>query len=140
MYILDFIKFAHDNSDDFINYLEAIMDARGMIYLVCPSHMQTIIDLAEKQHNINYLDEFGVDESPIHILVSKYNYISIWYDNIMIHKINRLQERSLKLLKKYKLLSNDCNVTISNEYDNYLYRKSLFTNNTNTLEPISGTE
>lgn len=142
---LQFIKLANENIDYFTNYLEIIIDDNGYIYLATPSHTEALIKLAESQHN--FCDEIGHQYLITEYIISKYNYIAVWYNGIVasglsdssgrpftellspesadsilktLKTINKKQLRTLKILHNSGLLAKNYQIKYTCEYQTSL--------------------
>lgn len=131
MYINDFIKYLKDHKDQYRNYLEIIISPLGKVYLATPCHQEALVIIGALINKVSvkeYKQSIPKYCSPIHWVVSKEKYISVWYDHIIIpeNKITRFQRRVLQILQREGFLSKTIKEEKTNEYQRYLKRKELY--------------
>lgn len=131
MNINDFIVYLNQHKDQYRNYMEIVLSPLGQVCLAHPCHTEKLLELAAKKYNISkeeYKQSVPKSCSPIHWVVSKENYISVWFDNIIVPKngFSRFQKRTIKILQDKGFLSKTLNVETTDEYQRYLKRKELY--------------
>ena len=128
MNILEFLQYVKNHESEFIRYCEVIIDKLGRVHLAVPCHVETAIRIASEKNKmsvIDYKNEIPVLCSPLHWTLSKDNMVAVWYNYVIRPvKLTRFQIRTLGLLDEYGIISEVCNITITNEYMNYMYMVS----------------
>ena len=86
----EFIKIHNpkNGTDKWICYNESIITPDHKIIAARPSHEMCLVMLVMQSQNISYKElkrMIPVYASPIHYIVERYHYISIWYDHIVIY-------------------------------------------------------
>ena len=125
--INEFIEYAKENPTSFIKYCEVVIDRFGNIYMVKPSHMETLIYLDRTKHKMSrdeYLETIPTFVAVDEYIISKEKYIAVWYSYIKIPKdgINSRQKRSLDILLRNGLISDSYDVKLCDEYQLYQWR------------------
>ena len=132
MDIIEFIKFTKQYKYKFINYCEVLIDPKGYIIITNPSHVLTAITYIATHNNKTIEEvrnEVPIEYSPLHWYIYKYGLMSVWYD-YCLHSTykkcpTKFQKRSLNLLIRKGLVSNNITITRAYEYTLYLKRKSM---------------
>jgi glycogen debranching enzyme len=132
MNVIEFIDYVNTHKEEFTCYCEILIDKLGFIYLARPNHQNAIIAIAAKQNNQTfeeYHKEIPKECSPLHWTVSKDNIIAIWYDiAITPLKLNRFQERTLRILHRNGIIAKYVKHIQTSEYQRYLQRLELVKN------------
>lgn len=135
MSILEFLDLVKKDPLKWINYCEIIILNNGAIELATPSHQEKLIELYCKYEGITkeqFKKEFPRELDIVSFICEKYSLISIWYRQVICTKPNRFQKRTLDLLKKNGLISENITHKLPKEYSWYLnnrdrVRSLLFT-------------
>ena len=126
--INDFIDYCKKNPNEYRQYCEVILDRFGNVIPVRPSHQETLIKMVQEKYNLTKEEVNSCIEislSPLHFIISKENYISVWYNHVIYHNINSRQRKSLVLLQKNKLISEEVKSCYTDEYGLYLRRVEI---------------
>jgi hypothetical protein len=118
-----------NGTDKWINYNESIITSNHKIIAARPSHEMCLVMLVMESQNISYKElkrMIPVYASPIHYIVERYHYISIWYDHIVIYP-GALLDHDISLMIN-KMFRNDMlspnvlkNVDIAHDYTTCRY-------------------
>ena len=127
----EFVNYVKNNKLKFINYCEIIILKSGRIKILDKSHQETLIDLYCMNMRITeekFKEIWDPKLSIIKFVTEKYGYISVWYNYIIRpEKINRFQERTLKILTDNNIIKIQ-NEEIATEYSWYLEHIDQFKN------------
>lgn len=125
-----FISYVKRNKLKFINYCEILIDERGYIFLVNPSHQKALIRLASiksKMSQDEICNEVPKECDPSAYLADKYNIIMVWYNYLIIPlNVNDTQIKTLRELEKQGIISNKSKLNYCDEYHKYLWREKVF--------------
>lgn len=121
----EFIEFALERKSEYTRYCEICIDDIGYIELVRPSHHITLMFMVAKKYNIlpeQYEETIPERCTPLYWIISKEKFLAVWYNRAIIPEsgLNRLQKRTINLLIKNGLLSEDITYSPTNEYKNHL--------------------
>ena len=125
---LEFIVHTKKHPTKFINYCEILINPNGAIILCSPSHIETAIEYAATIDGVKREDiiaNIHMEFSPLHYLVGKYGLVAIWYEFGIYSNykgLNQFQKRTIDMLKKNNLISEEFELTPTNEYNLYLDR------------------
>ena len=127
----EFVNYVKNNKLKFINYCEIIILKSGRIKILDKSHQETLIDLYCTNMRITeekFKEIWDPKLNIIKFVTEKYHYISVWYNYIIRpEKINRFQERTLKILTDNNIIKIQ-NEEIATEYSWYLEHIYQFKN------------
>lgn len=130
-YTIDqFIELTKRNPDDWKGYCEILIDNDGSVILARPSHQEALIQYYCDKENITreeMMKLFPIEYSPSHLIIDKYNLISVWYMCIIYsyNNINDNQRNTLDILTDNHLIlpSDKINQCPTREYRLYLERE-----------------
>jgi len=136
MDIDDFIKIHHpeNGSEPWISYNESIITPDYKIIECIPSHEKCMLRLIKQYHKIsapdiaNEIGNFPIDVSPIHYMIEKYKFVSLWYDSIIIYP-GALMDTNIsnminKLFVNNLLATNILNsISIAHDYTSSRFNK-----------------
>ena len=129
MNILDFIQYTKEHESEWRNYCEILLDKYGNVYLARPCHQNAALELAASLYNqsiYDYRKEIPKYCSPLHWIISKENFVSVWYEFIIMSKdVNRFQKHSIDLLKESGLIDRNGEIKTTIEYEQNLLRQKL---------------
>ena len=118
-----------NGTDKWICYNESIITPDHKIIAARPSHEMCLVMLVIESQNISYKELkkiIPVYASPIHYIVERYHYISIWYDHIVIYP-GALLDHDISLMIN-RMFKNDMlspnilkNVDIAHDYTTCRY-------------------
>lgn len=118
-----------NGTDKWICYNESIITPDHKIIAARPSHEMCLVMLVMESQNISYKELkkiIPVYASPIHYIVERYHYISIWYDHIVIYP-GALLDHDISLMIN-RMFKNDMlspnilkNVDIAHDYTTCRY-------------------
>lgn len=128
--IHDFIDKVKTEPMKWINYCEILLDPIGNVILISVSHQETAIQYMCDKESItrnDIIDIIKVDLcDPLEFIVDKHNLVAVWYECYMhSNRINRLQKRSLEILKENNLIRHTPKVSEVDEYRRYIYRHKM---------------
>lgn len=125
---LDFIVYTKKHPKEWIEYCEVLIDPNGAIILCRPSHQETAIQYAAEINGVEKEDimrDIHLEFSPFHYLIGKYGLVGVWY-TFGIYSgykgLNQFQKHTLELLKKNNLISQDFELSSTNEFNLFLKR------------------
>ena len=124
----DFIVYTKKHPDDWIEYCEVLIDPNGAIILCRPSHQETAIEYAAEIDGVDretILADIHMEFSPMNYIIGKYGLIAVWYAFGIYSNykgINQFQKRTLEFLKKNNLISQDFDLSPTNEFNLFLER------------------
>lgn len=128
--VFDFIMYTKKHPLDWIQYCEVLIDPDGAIILCRPSHIETAIEYAAdinntSKENVKADMYMNREFSPLHYIVGKYGLVAVWYGFGLYSNykgINDAQRKAINNLKNNKLISEDFELSGTNEYNLYLDR------------------
>lgn len=124
MNVYQFLDHVKQYPEKYIHYCEIIIGKIGEIELAHPCHVEKLIDIARRKAKISreeYLDTIPTLCSPTHWIVSKENYICVWYNRILASKeINRYQKKVIETLQEHHILDPDLIYEYTDEYERYV--------------------
>ena len=107
MNIYQFLDYASSDSIYSNHYLEIIIDNFGSIEPAIPGHSETLFRLMAKKYHLTreeYLESIPTMVSPLMYIISKENYISVWYNRILYHSINKFQQKNSRYFSKKQFI------------------------------------
>ena len=132
-----FLDYASSDSIYSNHYLEIIIDNFGSIEPAIPCHSETLFRLMAKKYHLTreeYLESIPIMVSPLMYIISKENYISVWYNRILYYSINKFQQKTLDILVKNNLLDSNYDKIKTNEYQKFLLREKYENNEISSEE------
>lgn len=124
-----FINYTDENKLEYTGYCEVLIDRDGSVILAIPSHTEAIINyIAKKEEKTNKEIKNAISGVclPLEWCVDKYGIIAVWHNGYIYptyKKITKRQSKTLKLLRKHKLINDTFNKPAT-EYGNFLKRKA----------------
>lgn len=125
----EFIALTETESLKWINYCEIVIYPDGNIELARPSHTETLFRYYENKYHLSRAEinrEIPEWCSPLHYIIEKENLVSVWYEFVICSEaITAEQERTLEILKEYKLIKTGYIKDYSHEYSLALERENI---------------
>jgi hypothetical protein len=119
----DFLVYTKIHPMEWIHYCEIIIDPNGAIILARPSHQEAVIEYAATINEVDreaILADIGLEFSPFHYLIGKYGLVAVWYGFGIYSNykgLNQFQKHTLDILKKNNLISQEFELSPTNEYN-----------------------
>lgn len=125
-----FIAYVKRNKLKFIDYCEILIDDRGHIFIVNPSHQKSLVRLASiksKMTQDEICKEIPIECDPGSYLADKYNIIMVWYNRLCVPlNVNDVQIEALRELRKHGIISNVATINCCREYHVQKWRDRVF--------------
>lgn len=130
MTVKAFIGYVKRHRSKFIDYCEILIDDRGHIFLVNPSHQKSLVRLASiksKMSQDEIYKKIPIECDPGSYLADKYNIIMVWYNCLQIPlNVNDIQIETLRELRKQGIISNVATINCCREYHVQKWRDRVF--------------
>lgn len=106
----DLDEFIKKHKETYINYFECLLSPAGVLTYARPSHQMALVKIYCTQENITeeqLWDLMDVWESPIHWIIQRTGYMSLWSDGYIAPKeLTKEQKKVFRRLLREKLIKN----------------------------------